>query len=315
MEFNARIAGIKIKFSGELGGEFLNRVKPYRDYFNTPDVTVLYKLTDNVIIPEDRQDIKKVSDRKWFYHNGKFCFADFNEQINKYVLFVSIAPDTVDITVYDLKDEDEIELINEALREYKKLAPNIKERAAAENASFNRDCLLLNSTDQAVHYVLLYHKVLEIHASAIAVNGEGIIFSAPSGTGKSTQTALWEKYYNATIINDDSPLISADADSVLLHGSPWAGTTGINKNMSVPLKAVIFLKQAPENTLSPLTTLQALQFLLRELLMPCDRQLIDNVYTLLNLVLASVPCYLLSCTPEREAADIVYDELFGKERL
>ena len=46
--------------------------------------------------------------------------------------------------------------------------------------------------------------------------------------------------------------------------------------------------------------------------MPCDRQLIDNTYTMLNLLLASVPCYLLKCTPDKEAADVVYDEIFNK---
>ena len=313
MKLDAKIAGINITFTGKLDNAFRERLKPYLKSFRTADITVSYNLSEKIVLPDDRKILKTSNDRTWFRCGDNFCFADFNEQIQKYVLFVSISQYKAEINVYDLKDADEIELINKALREYKKTMPNIKEREIADTVVFNRDCLLLNSTDQAVHYILLYHKIFSIHSSAIAVNNEGIIFSAPSGTGKSTHTALWKKYYNADIINDDSPFISADADNIILHGSPWAGTTGINMNKSVPLKAIVFLQQAPENSIQPLAVLQSLQLLLRELLMPCDRQLIDNVYTMLNLVLATVPCYLLKCTPDKEAADVVYNELFKEE--
>ena len=313
MTFDVKIAGINITFSGDLDAPFVERLKPYEEKFQSPEITVNYKLSSGIALPEDMKVIKKTNDRTWFYHNNRFCFADFNEQIEKYVLFVSIAPNNVDIRVYGFTDEKEVELVTAALREYKKTMPNIKEREIADTINFNRDCLLLNSTDQALRFVMLYHKVFFIHASAIAVNNSGIVFSAPSGTGKSTHTALWEKYYNAKIINDDSPFISADADNIILHGAPWAGTTGINKNVSVPLKAIVFLEQAPENSITPLMSLQALQFLMRELLQPCDRQLIDNTYTMLNLVLASVPCYLLKCTPDKEAADVVYNEIFKED--
>lgn len=311
MTLDVKIAGVNIAFSGDLDAPFIERLSPYEKNFVSPDITVYYKLSDNIVLPEDIEVIRRVSDRTWFYHNNRFCFADFSEQLGKYMLWVSLTENHVDITVYDLKDEKEIEAVTKALREYKKTMPNKKERDIAETMNFNRDCLLLNSTDQALRYAMLYHNVLSVHSSAIAVNGAGLIFSAPSGTGKSTHTALWKEHYGATIINDDAPFISVVSDKVVLHGAPWAGTTGINKNLSVPLRAIVFLEQAPKNEILPLVSLQALQLLLRELLKPCDRQLIDNTYTLLNLILASVPCYLLRCTPDKEAVEIVYDEIFN----
>lgn len=314
MTLDVKIAGIKIRFSGDLDKPFIKRLSQYKAKFSVPEINIYYKLSQKITLPDNKQIIKQLSDRTWFYHNGRFCFADYNEQIEKYMLFVSIAENDAEIQVYDLKEENEIELITKALREYKKNMPNIKERETAESINFNRDCLLLNSTDQTLRYILLYHKVICIHSSAIAVKNSGIIFSAPSGTGKSTHTALWKKYYDAQIVNDDSPFISADADNVILHGSPWAGTSGINKNISVPLKAIVFLEQAPENSITQLVSLQALQFLLRELLKPFDRQLIDNTYAILNLILAQVPCYLLKCTPDKEAADVVYKEIFKENK-
>lgn len=311
MTLDVKIAGINIAFSGDLDAPFIERLSPYEKNFVSPDITVHYKLSENIELPEDIEVIKKISDRTWFYHDNRFGFADFNEQIGKYMLLVKMVENHIDITVYDLKDEKEIEAVTKALREYKKTMPNKKERDIADTLNFNRDYLLLNSTDQALKYGMLYHNVLSIHSSAIAVNGCGIIFAAPSGTGKSTHTALWKEHYGATIINDDSPFVSIASDDVMLHGAPWAGTTGINKNLSVPLRAIVFLEQAPNNEIISLASLQALGLLLRELLKPCDRQLIDNTYTLLNLILASVPCYLLRCTPDKEAAEIVYDEIFN----
>lgn len=310
MKLDVRIAGVNVAFCGELDEPFKERMSEYKAHFKNPEIVINYNLSENIELPEEREVIKQTNDRTWFYYNNRFCFADFNEQIGKYMIFASIGENEADILVYDLKDEKEIELINEALRAYKKTMPNIKERETAESASFKRECLLLNSTDQVMRYIMLYHKVIYIHSSAIAINGEGVVFSAPSGTGKSTHTALWQKYYNAEIVNDDAPFISVDADNIILHGAPWAGASGINQNVSVPLKAIVFLEQAPENSIEKLASLQAIQYLMRELIKPCDRELVDRVYTMLNLIIAGVPCYLLKCTPEKEAADVAYNEIF-----
>lgn len=51
--------------------------------------------------------------------------------------------------------------------------------------------------------------VLLFHGSVIAVDNKGYLFTAPSGTGKSTHTRLWmERFKNrAYMVNDDKPLL------------------------------------------------------------------------------------------------------------
>jgi hypothetical protein len=72
---------------------------------------------------------------------------------------------------------------------------------------------------------VLFHQGIVIHASAIEHNGKGIIFSAPSGTGKSTQASLWEKYMGARVLNDDCPVIRIDDGHPNVYGTPCSGST------------------------------------------------------------------------------------------
>ena len=48
--------------------------------------------------------------------------------------------------------------------------------------------------------IFLHFSTLFLHASQVVVEDRGIVFSAPSGTGKTTQARLWEKHKNAKIV-------------------------------------------------------------------------------------------------------------------
>ena len=57
---------------------------------------------------------------------------------------------------------------------------------------------------------ILHHNGLVLHASAIAHQGRAVLFSAPSGVGKSTHTQLWQKQFGAeqaVILNNDKPAL------------------------------------------------------------------------------------------------------------
>ncbi len=149
--------------------------------------------------------------------------------------------------------------------------------------------------------LLLPHKAFFIHSSCIAVNGKAILFSAPCGTGKSTQAALWEKHRNAEVINGDKAGILVE-NGVCACGVPFCGTSGICKNKTFPLSAIVFLSQAPSNTVSRLKGSEALQNLLGntylDFLAPDEqRMFVDCAIELLE----QVPVYHLACTPDEDA--------------
>ena len=151
--------------------------------------------------------------------------------------------------------------------------------------------------------LFLPFRTLIIHASYIGWQGKGILFTAPSGTGKSTQAELWRVHRGAEVLNGDKAGVRLDG-SPTAHGVPFSGTSGICRNVSLPLKAVVVLSQAPENIIRRLPPSQAVAAL-------CPNVFVDSVVQeewqmALNLLLdlaASVPVYALACTPDEHAVE------------
>ncbi len=310
-----KIAGVKVNITGDLNPVFTERVAPYRDDFFKEDISIEFRLKANVKLPSEYELITVTNDRTWAkLPDGAFCYWDFNEQIGKHTLFTKIKKERIEIQFYLFQDQREIDLINEALKEYKKTMPNPKEYKNAEKAAFKPEFPLINSTDQAMRYAMLYYNAFMVHASAISYQNQGILFSAPSGTGKTTHTKLWEQFdSSAFILNDDSPIIRfMDDGKPYACGSPWAGASGEGKNVIVPLKAIVFLQQGSENEIQKLQTLQALQWLLGSVTKPVDKGLMDKLFTLIHLLLSSTPCYILKCRPDLDAVQTVHTALFDE---
>ena len=123
-------------------------------------------------------------------------------------------------------------------------------------------CTLLSLKDPMNLPVFLNHiyyskavfcHLIQCHSSLIEYHGEGILFLGPSGIGKTTQAELWNKYRNARIINGDIVFAQETSDAFLGWGTPWHGSSPYCENTSVPVKALIVLKQAPENSIRELT--------------------------------------------------------------
>lgn len=158
--------------------------------------------------------------------------------------------------------------------------------------------------------LLLPRDVLFFHASFINADGKGIIFSAPSGTGKSTQAALWQKYRNAEIINGDKTGISRYNNRFFANGLPFCGTSDICKNVSVPLTAVVLLEQAKENSITRLQGISAIEKLLSNIYLDftAAAERLRCVDLLIDLLL-KVPVYLLKCTADENAVITLENEL------
>ena len=153
--------------------------------------------------------------------------------------------------------------------------------------------------------LLLQHNGLLLHASLIKYAGKAIAFAGPSGVGKSTQGELWRSALGAEIINGDRAALRKDA-SWMAYGSPYAGTSGIYKNESAPLAAVVVLRQAKENRLRRLTPTEALPHIFPELsIHHWDKTFVEVATDLCVTLLADTPVYLLECLPEESAVMLV----------
>lgn len=161
----------------------------------------------------------------------------------------------------------------------------------------------------AFRYHILKNEGVVIHSSSISFNNQGMIFTAPSGTGKSTHVRLWETYVgnSVSVINDDSPVIRFVNDIPYICGTPWSGSSDRFLNLEVPLKGIVVLQQASENSIRRLNLHEALINVMPRLFMPhFDENLMGNVYRILDMLLLKVPVYLLACRPDKEAMEMSY---------
>lgn len=177
-------------------------------------------------------------------------------------------------------------------------------------------------SDAYLETLAVYRKIAEnmpfretilLHGSAVAVDGEGYIFIAKSGTGKSTHTRLWREFLGdrVVMVNDDKPLICVKDDMCVAYGTPWDGKHRISNNIKVPLKAICILERAENNTLQPVNTREAYPMLLQQIYRPGDVAAMTKTLALVDKLGESVNLWRLGCNTEIGAAEVAYNTMRG----
>lgn len=161
--------------------------------------------------------------------------------------------------------------------------------------------------------LLLKRQVLLLHSSFIRLkNGDGVLFSAPSGTGKSTQAELWRKHRTAEIINGDRAGLRKVADRWTAWGLTYAGTSGIYRNESANIVGIVVLKQSKKNAIRRLRFTEAVRYLYPEITVHrWEPASVDRVMDLLIDMISSVPVFILECRPDEEAVSVLEKALKG----
>ena len=158
--------------------------------------------------------------------------------------------------------------------------------------------------------LLLELDALMLHASFVRHQGRGILFSGPSGIGKSTQARLWEQHRGAEVLNGDRAAIRFADGAWWAYGLPLAGSSRIFRNEDAPIGAVVVLCQASENRIRTMSPAEAIRLLLPEFsIHRWDRAFLDRVLDLSTALLTAVPVYLLACTPEKSAVELLHSTL------
>ena len=160
---------------------------------------------------------------------------------------------------------------------------------------------------------IIRHGRFFLHASAVVYEGEAYLFSAPSGTGKSTHTALWRELFpESYILNDDKPVIWPEREQITVWGTPFAGKTNLQVNKGVLLKGICFLKQGSENYIQQVSEDKALAMMLNNTWRPRDAHRMNLLLDMIEQTVMQVKVYEMSCTRELEAAEFSYRVMKGK---
>ena len=193
-----------------------------------------------------------------------------------------------------------------------------REKAAREDAV--EGLPVRNLSDAQLEITALQRKIAEylfdrdtllFHGSVIAVDGVGYLFTAKSGTGKSTHTRLWRQVFGprAQMVNDDKPFLRITDRGVTACGSPWNGKHGLGANVEVPLRAICLLERGDENRISPIPAKDAVFMLLQQSSRPQDPRHMPKYLDLLDRLSQGVRFYRLSCNMSPEAARVAYDAM------
>lgn len=177
-------------------------------------------------------------------------------------------------------------------------------------------------TDGVYESTAVYRKIADkmpdydsfvFHGSVIAVDGQGYLFTAKSGTGKSTHTRLWREYFGerAVMVNDDKPILKVTDEGVIAYGTPYNGKHRLGCNMSVPLKAVCILERGEKNTIKKISKSEAYAMLMQQVYRPDDPVSMTRTLKLIDKLAVKTGLFRLECNISAEAAEVAYNGMKG----
>lgn len=144
-----------------------------------------------------------------------------------------------------------------------------------------------------------------LHSSALLFEGKVYLFSANSGVGKSTHTRKWLKRFGdrACIINDDKPSFRFIDGKCIVYGTPFAGGTDVQKNLSGELGALVFIERGEENSLEKIPPSRSISLLLNQSPGRANEQVGERQLEMFSMMLTKYPAYLLKCNMDDSAVD------------
>lgn len=200
----------------------------------------------------------------------------------------------------DVNDADiVIDYPDRAIERWGELAPH-----------FNDESKEYMSFGTSFYKGLINFEGIMLHSSAVVYEGKAYLFSAKSGTGKSTHTQLWLKHFGedkAYILNDDKPAIRKIDGRYYACGTPFSGKVDMSRNEQVPLQAICVIKRGTENKISKLDMDEALYSILNQTLRPAGETAMIEVLDIIDGIVKEVPVYELYCNISEEAVEVAYE--------
>lgn len=178
----------------------------------------------------------------------------------------------------------------------------------------DEDCEYAATGASFYRHLLSFHGFM-LHSSAIVVDGRAYLFTANSGTGKSTHTRLWLELFGdrAYILNDDKPALRLEDGVWYAYGTPWSGKHDISVNTRVPVAGIACLERGEQNTIEPFGGQDAVLAILRQSNRPKAPEYRIKLLELLDKLITTVPIWKLRCNMEPEAAIVSYEAMSGEK--
>ncbi len=191
-----------------------------------------------------------------------------------------------------------------------------KERRAVLKEEYSSSYLESLFLERIISEKLLksYNAML-FHASAVKYKGKAYLFTAPSGTGKSTHASFWKQLLgeSAVIINDDKPIIRRIEDEFYVFGTPWNGKHSIGENTFAELKAVCCLTRGENNVIEKISPEKAIPIILEQTIRPNEQEDVIKLLDLVDGIVKSSGLYLLKCNLSPSSAKVSFKGMTGED--
>lgn len=191
----------------------------------------------------------------------------------------------------------------------------IEEEYERRNGQFPMGSCESNCLYRKVCIGMLDYDAFLLHAAVVAVDGEGYVFTAPGGTGKSTHASYWMRVFGdrAVMINGDKPILRRIYNSFYVCGTPWRGKERLGNADIIPLKAICLLERGSSNEIMPAGIDNVLDKIFHQVLMPQTSELVMKQLGLLDQLIQEVPVYDLKCNMSPESALAAYEGICANE--
>ena len=168
--------------------------------------------------------------------------------------------------------------------------------------------VILNSL--GIEHLAVKENSVIMHASFIKYQNKAILFTAPSGVGKSTQANLWKLLRGAEIINGDRVMIWDNNGEILACGIPYAGSSKDCKNERLELVAIVCLEKSPKTIIKHLHGISAFKRIWEGCsICSWNKEDVEKALIVLNKIIYQIPIYQLCCTPDESAVTALEKEL------
>lgn len=156
----------------------------------------------------------------------------------------------------------------------------------------------------ALEKQMLKREAMILHCSVLKVNDKVLLFSGPSGIGKSTHANLWVKYRGARVMNGDRTLLQKIQGRWMSLGWPICGSSEICFNEDNSIKAVVFMGQAEENSGKRLTYFEAVKKLISQITANgWNAEFVEKIWTMAEDFAAEIPIYEYACNRKKAAVE------------
>jgi len=190
-----------------------------------------------------------------------------------------------------------------------------KKAEDTQSASFPDGVIEFLEIYRRICAVLPMFDAMLLHSAAVAVDGKAYLFSAVSGTGKTTHIMQWRKLLGdaVTVVNGDKPIIRKIDGVFCVCGTPWAGKENWQTPVNVPIAGICELTRSRDNHIERVAPSDILPLLLNQTYRPSDTDMMIKLLALLDGLMKSVPLYRLGCNISVEAARTSYDAMSEKK--